>query len=517
MNRNETSRFWIWVCVLGLMVCLGIGQLQSQSPGDAIEQYEDLDIAYVDIRYGFSVSPPAGSEVWGGAAVGKNTFAKYLGLSDWEVLLAAESKPLVQFRQSGDDHVLTAAFLVGKENSDLKDMMQGRADYWKGKETVEKITQRENEDDGDATSWLKVELKKEAGEAQVSSIREALFAQKAGRYFLLSLISNNQPGDDALMDLIVGQFEVMSETDRKNRWTAALGQAESLMGSLDFHGLRLLMVDEQWFRIMRGKQDLGYMQMLGQLGGDGYLIPVSQATPNTLEIYELELTVDAQSYIDDKIAAEKLARLLNVSSNKHEHQGPTRESGGVKARMSKKDMIRVNFYSTVLQDMETEYFYFEVKGKDDYLYRESGEWIGGTMKVVRYDNPKERRESTVVTLELNPALYLPGEFSHLMPQILSGEPGQEYVFSLYSNRGLNDYIVRTYGRRDVEIEIEPAAAGGGEPKRKKFFAYYLVSQAGADGPIVETWVDQDGYILKQQSESIVLMRSDSATVKKMWK
>jgi len=516
MSRKKTSQWGVRLCVLGLIVCLGIGQLQSQSPTDVIKQHEDLDIAYVDIRQGFSVSPPAGSEVWGGVTAMQGAFKDYLGLSDWDVLHVAESKPLVQFVQNDNNFVLTVALLVEKESSDQKNMMRARADYWKAKATVEKVTQRQIEDGGDKASWLKVELKKETGDAAVSSIREALFEQKAGHYLLLSLISDNQSSDDELMDLIVDYFEVMSETDRKNRWATALLQAESLMGALDFHGLRELMVDEQWFRIIRNNQDLGYLQMLGQLGGDGYLIPVSQATPNTLEIYELEITVDVKSFIDDKIAAEKLSRLLNVSNNKYAHVGPAREGGSGEARMKKSDMIRVNFYSTVLQDMETEYFYFEVKGKDDYQYRESGEWIGGTMKVVRYDNPKERRESTVVTLEPNPLLYLPGEISHLMPQVLSGAPGQEYAFSLYSNRGLKDYVIRTGGRRDIEIEIEPPNQPDGKPKMKKFFAYYLVSQAGADGPIVETWVDQDGYILKQQSEGLILLRSDAATVKKMW-
>jgi len=491
-----------------------MGQMQSQSPTDVIEQHEDLDIAYLDIRRGFSVSPPAGSEIWGGAGAGNGAFREFMGLSDWEVLQVAESKPLVQFVQNAGDYVLTVIQLAGKENRDLEKMIQARADYWKGKTTVEKVTRRQFDNAGDAASWLKVELKDDAA---VSAIREALFEQKAGHYLMLSLISGNQPTDDKLMDLIVDHFEVMSETDRKNRWATALLQAESLMGALDFHGLRELMVDEQWFRIMRNDRDLGYLQMLGQLGGDGYLIPVSQATPNTLEIYELEITVDVKSYLDDKIAAEKLARLLNVSSNANDHQGPARESTDDQARMKKADMIRVNFYSTVMQDMETEYFYFEVKGKDDYQYRESGEWIGGTMKVVRYDNPKERRESTVVTLEPNPLLYLPGEISHLMPQVLSGDPGQEYAFSLYSNRGMKDYVIRTGGRRDIVIEIEPPAQPGDKPKTKKFFAYYLISQAGADGPIVETWIDQDGYILKQQSEGLILLRSDAATVKKMWK
>jgi len=516
MNRTAIFRWGVWFWVLGLIVFLGVGQLLSQSPGGVTEVHEDLDIAYVDIRYGFSVSPPLGSGVWGGAVAGQGEFKEYLGLSDWSALEADEGKALVQFRQGVGDYVLTVARLVGKDNLGREEMMQGRAEYWKGKAGVEKVTQGQDEDGSAEASRLKVELKKGAVEGKVSAIREELFELKAGCYLMLSLLSDNQAGDDALMDLIVEHFEVMSETDRKNRWATALLEAESLMGALDFHGLRELMLDEQWFRIIRNHQDIGYLQMLGQLGGDGYLIPVSQATPNTLEIYELEITVDVQSYIDDKIAAEKLARLLNVSSNKNDHQGPARASTDEKVRMKKADMIRVNFYSTVLQDMETEYFYFEVKGKEDYQYRESGEWIGGTMKVVRYDNPQDRRESTVVSLEPNPLLYLPGEISHLMPQVLSGAPGQEYVFSLYSNRGLKDYVIRTYGRRDVEIEIEPAAAGG-EPKRKEFFAYYLVSQAGGDGPIVEIWVDQDGYILKQHSEGLVLLRSDAATVKKMWK
>ena len=141
MSRNKTSRLGIWLCVLGLIVCLGIGQLQSQSPTDVIKQHEGLDIAYVDIRQGFSVSPPLGSAVWGGAAAGQGEFKEYLGLSDWSSLEGGESKALVQFRQGAGDYVLTVARLVGKDHPGREEMMQGRAEYWKGKAAGEKVTQ----------------------------------------------------------------------------------------------------------------------------------------------------------------------------------------------------------------------------------------------------------------------------------------------------------------------------------------------------------------------------------------
>ncbi len=517
--------------MLGLLigVILSAGSLQETTAKERGDLSEDqleqvLGPAYVDIRTGFSVRPPFGSEIIGpGTATTRNSPESISALeefSKWELLKFPESKPLVQFAQKENQQLLTVHQLVGKGKMEIDKMLEGREDYWKKYPNQAQVRQRRTDTiNNRSVGQLTVSWSNEPKEPNQHIIREALIQQEKDRYFLLTLVSRGKGDTKAksaenLMNMVVRNFECMDRQEQRQRWEQGRKRAELLLGSLDFHWLRELMVDEIWFRIMKDGKDVGYLQLRGQLGGDGYLIPVTQATPLTLEIYELEITVDIQSNVNNHADAVKLARMLDCGQGLTNGNGP---GGEAAQKIDNTNLIRVNFNSTLLDSMKTEYFFFEYRGGDDNRYRESGEWNNGMLKAVRYDDPKNPGQSTVETLEVNSNLYLPGVTSHLLGLVLGPEVGLEYVFLRYSNRALRHYVVRVAGREQLEMEVAPVGeAGQRRVARRKISTWYVVGQAGAEGPIVETWLDQDGYTLRQRSEGLELLRSTKDNLKKLW-
>jgi len=425
---------------------------------------------------------------------------------------------LVHFADESSRQMLIVSQLVSKQKMEIDKMLEARQSYWKRHPNQAKIQATQTDTiNNRLTAQLKVSWKNSVEGANEFIIQEGLVQQEKDRYFLLTLVGSGgedkEKAAEVLMKSVAANFVCMSRQEQRARWEQARKRGELLLGSLDFHGLRELMLDESWFRILRGGEDIGYMQIRGQLGGDGYLIPVTQATPLTLEIYELEITVDIQSYVNNHADAVKLARMLDCGQGLSNGKG----LGGEQARRrDNNNLIRVNFNSTLLDSMATEYFFYDYQGGEDYRYRESGEWNRGILKAVRFDDPQDRGASTVETLEVNNKLYLPGVTGHMLGLILPPEAGLEFVFLRYSNRALRHYAVRVAGQEELEVETSAAGTGQRSGGRRKVSTWYIVGQAGAGGPIVETWVDQDGYTLRQRAEGLELRRSTKEDLKKLW-
>jgi len=528
---NKKIIFTIQILLLGLAVSVGEAQADNATESRDVkdlntEQLQQmLGIAYEDIRIGFAVRPPFGCEI--GSLNGhkppssETSIAMPGGIAEWEMLKFPESKILVQFIDQEKRQLFTVYQLVTKQPRDIESILTERQNFWKKYPNQATLQVGKSETlNNRSTALLTLGWRPEPDDPNQMSIFEGLIQQEKDRYFLLSLVKTPQEDspaslDELLMNSIMRNFVCMSRQEQRLRWEQGRKRAELFLAGLEFSHLERQLEEEVWFRLLKEGKDVGYLQMTGQKTGLKTTGSNDQQMP---EKPQAELMIEIMGYAQDPEDAVRLARMLDCGQNLTNGNGDSESAIQQSAeQMDQTKIIEVKIKTRLTEKLNQEFFETQCIAAQAQGYRETGEWHEIMLKADRFDDLKNPAQSMNETQDVNPRLYLPGVKRHLLGRLIEPEVGHEYVFIRYSNRAIRYFVVRVAGRRDLEAETERKTETGEiEVTRDKISCLYLVAQAGAEGPIIETWLDQEGKVLKQRFEGLTLLRTTSETIKKLW-
>ncbi|MCP4712522.1 MAG: hypothetical protein GY869_28185 [Planctomycetes bacterium] len=529
MTNNKM--FMIQLFLVCSVLLIG-GTLAHNPPGSSniddtnAEQLQQmLGNAYVDIRVGFAVRPPFGCEI--GSLNGTKTpspetsIAHPGGIAEWELLKYPESKTLVQFVDQDKQQLFTVSQLVTKQPRDIETVLTERQNFWKKYPNQATLRDSGSEILNDRpTALLTLSWRPEPGDPNQMIIYEGLVQQERDRYFLLTLVLTSSGGqaasiDEILMNSIMWNFECMSRQEQRLRWEQGRKRAELFLTELKFKNMEQKLEEEVWFRLLKEGADVGYLQMTGKKTG----LPTSGTDDQQIpEKPQAELVIEIMGYAQEPKDAIRLSRMLDCGQNLTNGNGDSETAIEQSAElMNQTKIIEVKFKTRLTDKLNQEFFETQCTAAEAQGYRETGEWHEIMLKANRYDDLKNPDQSMTEIQDVNPRLYLPGVARHLLGRLIESETGHEYVFIRYSNRAIRYFVVRVAGRRDLEAETEKKTETGQiEVTRDKISCLYVIAQAGAEGPIIETWLDQEGKTLKQRFEGLTLLRTTGDTIKKLW-
>ena len=482
-------------------------------------------MAYVDIRIGFAVRPPFGCEIGGlnGTKTPSPETSRVQpgGIAEWELLKFPESNTLVQFADQDRRQTFTVFQLVTKQPRDIESILAERQNFWKKYPNRATLLESHSETLNNLpTAFLSLGWRPEPGDPNQMRIFEGMVQQEKDRYFLLALVQSSGGDspvspDEMLMNSIMRNFVCMSRPEQRLRWEQGRKRAELFLAGLTFNQLEQQIEPEVWFRLIKEGKDVGYLQMKGQKIG---LKTAGTDVQQLPEKPQAELMIEIMGYAQESQDAVRLARMLDCSQNLTNGNGDSESAIQQSAQQIKQTkIIEVTVKTRLTDKLNQEFFETQCIAAQDQGYRETGQWHEIMLKADRYDDLKNPDQSITETQDVNPRLYLPGVTRHLLGRLIKPEEGHEYVFIRYSNRAIRYFVVRVAGRRDLEAELESKTATGSiEVTREKISCLYTVAQAGAEGPIIETWLDQEGKVLQQRFEGLTLLRTTGETIKKLW-
>jgi len=514
---NKKVLVTIHIMLFGLAPVIGYAQAE-QLP-------QMLGSAYVDIRIGFAVRPPFGCEI--GSFNGAQSYSPETppdqpgGIAEWELLKFPESKTLVQFVDQEKRQLFTVFQLVTKQPRDIDSILAERQNFWKKYPSQATLHTSQSETLNDRpTALLVLGWQPNSDDPNQMRIYEGLIQQEKDRYFLLSLVQTPQEDsseslDEMLINSVMRNFECMSRQEQRLRWEQGRKRAELFLAGLEFSHLEKQLEEEVWFRLLKEGKDVGYLQKKGQRIG------LDSAGANDQQMPEkpaAELVLEIMGYAQEPEDAVRLARMLDCGQNLTNGNGDSETAIQQSAQqMNQTKIIEVKVKNRLTDKLDQEFFESQCSAAQDQGYRETGEWHEVMLKANRYDDLKNPDQGITEIQDVNPRLYLPGVARHLLGGLIASEPGSEYVFIRYSNRAIRYFVLRVVGRRDLESEVETKTESGQiEITRQEISCLYLIAQAGAEGPIVETWLDNEGKVLKQRFEGLTLLRTTGESIRKLW-
>lgn len=137
-------------------------------------------------------------------------------------------------------------------------------------------------------------------------------------------------------------------------------------------------------------------------------------------------------------------------------------------------------------------------------YHEQAERKTNILTIKRFDPVGQTDKFTTEKLELNSDIYLPWALEHFLGRLLEKKIGVEYVFMVYNNCSLCYHCLRV------------ADCAGPTAEDSQANAIYLIGQRGVQGPVVETWLDENGRMLNRRSGDMVVERSSEEKIKQLW-
>ena len=150
-----------------------------------------LGRAYVDIRYGFSLRPPYGSQLSRVRTTPETATQKQpsADAEETELLRLPESKELVRFHQETSQTTLTLYWMVTKQRDFTIDKMREiREQYWQKFPTQATLQQSQTDShNGKGSAYVSVTWKTDEPNGIPLLIQETLLQYEPSRFFMLTL------------------------------------------------------------------------------------------------------------------------------------------------------------------------------------------------------------------------------------------------------------------------------------------------------------------------------------------
>jgi len=464
-----------------------------------------LGTAYVDIRHGFSVRGPFGSQLTGGG--GKREFKGWdlPDISCWELLRFPESKSLVGFAEKEKQRFLQISLLATRRKLKIAQMLEARRSFWQQYPDRAEINEAHTETiNGFPAALLAVSWKGKEKDKGMGTIREALIQTKRNRYFSLTLFAGSkteQAKNASLMDLLVSNFVCFDKKEGDQRWLGARKQAQKLLAKLKFHEVKGVIQAESWYRVLYEQREVGFYRVQEQL-----------VTEQVKGQETSAIKINCYGHINDQGGTRAFADILGWAKGV---TGAEAENSWVGAKRFKGEFILDNQLKG--EKFEYQIVDFENPGKG---YREEGVWQKGALSIKQYSDMVKAEPTVAEPMDLNDSIYLSQVMGRLLGRVLEAKVGQEYVFLSYSNAALCYHSMRVADRVKLKIadiqKVQSTKEKNGQRQIGQIEALYLIGQVGTEGPIIETWLDERGQIVKQRADGVVLWRSSKEEIKKLW-
>lgn len=503
------GRCWVQVrrgLVLGFVLSLMAGSfVQAQTAEEPVVKLPAklLGLAYVDLRNGFSIRPPLGF------SLGSTVSDDLPDLIDWPQLKLPASKRLVNFSDPKGPRRLTVYLLVTRKDLTIEQVAEARQTYWQTFPDQATVQETTTETVRNSPAVVTGVLWKGSETSPPIQLRETVVQRKKNRYFMLVSVGpvvESAEGVEGVLDAaIASSFICMSESEIKQRWSAARKAGQSLLEPLDSTALKDKFNTQDFYRIRFNGQEVGFRC-------------VSRSVVVLADQKQHRFKIDTMSYLKTAEATEKYAELtgwracsMGADEDKHAFVGPVRlEShfqldGGLKAE-------RFRFNATDFQQPPN-------------VYCETGEWKEQQVSVFPCKTESKTEGAGVEKLKVTSRIdkiYLPLSLVDIVGQLIDPALGNEYVFARYFYRTLGFYSLRVVDKVELKLKPLPTGAAKAKPAENQaadettINAVYLVGQLNSQGPITEQWLDEKGQVVKQQANGIELIRASREEIQRRW-
>ncbi|MBN2376658.1 MAG: hypothetical protein JXD22_09660 [Sedimentisphaerales bacterium] len=507
-----------------------------------------LDAAYVDIRNGFSVRPPLGSQLATSEKIlvnspttdkddtpdNNDTVKKTdapestdtpdsTGITDgnlpnliagWDLLKFPESKELVRFHHASTQRTLVVYLLAAKRKSDIEKVLQARLDFWKKFSKNAQVQSQTNTQIKDqSAALLTVNWLGDPSQPPQQIVRETIIQAENKRFFLLALIEANpdqtvKPSIQALAAALIRNFTCFGKTEESRRWLEARKNAQAALENLKFSQAKLILCPPASFRILRDAKDIGF-----------YL--TSQSLDDQAEKSTISLKYAA--FVNNSIDAQRLLRLLGwarSATSQTDENPPPAGSYSFNAEFILNNSLRSENFSCKFINLDNRQF----------GHTETGSFINSKLNVQRFDDPQNPDKVFSESLKADERLFLTSALAQLLPRMMTYKINDEFVFQLYNNRSVRYHFLHVAGISSLNVAASnkstdspnngtetPTNQNSDNQKTQEIKTYRLVSQTGPDGPIVETWIDEKGNLLKLQANNgLTLLRCTTEKINELW-
>jgi hypothetical protein len=463
-----------------------------------------LGMEYADIRNGFTIRPPFNSEfaVRGGTTGPQPDSAPALPLlKDWEILKSPESNELVRFFEPRQKITLIVCLLATRGKMEIEQIAEARQSVWQKFPQQAQIQQVETTEIKKCPaalfdiSWLI-----SASEQNRLFIREAIVQADKNRFFLLTLLKPSHTDEDglkqSLTNAVIKNFECLDSQKQQLRWRQARQHSQQFLETFKFDEARIVLEKDRWYRVIHRGEDIGYTHVSEQW--------LKQQGTQSIQI-------DHDSFIKNAEPAPLYTQAL----------------GWTRTFSDESDNIPIGPGTVKLQgrfeldsNLKEEKFTLSILSQNNgnSSYTEQGHWNEKTLSAQRRDGSTTSENNITETLEVNDKIYLSWVHAELLTRLLKYKTGDEYVFLRYGNFALHYFTLRVAGSADLKVAplektTSPPAESSDDQTLK---TTYLLGQIGPQGPIVQTWVDDKGRIVKQIADDITILSSTAEKINELW-
>ncbi len=451
---------------------------------------------YVDLRNGFSLRPPAKSTITPIANLPLNGTPNPIpDLSQWESLKLPGSKPLVCFHNPEKNQTLYAYLFVTRNSMTIEHMLEARSNYWNTHTPQATIISSETESINDMPTALTKLAWKQNENSPVLHVCETLIQREKNRYFLLAFTypdsSENNPKTQLLTKMIQQNFVCMSESEINERWIKARNKAQNLLNQQSSATLKSSISGKKYYHIRYHGKPVGFHYT-------NLFVDVREDKSHTFQN-------QLKSYVNSAIASKAFSHMLGVYTDSKLNQdtlftGPAKINASFQLDSTlKQESFKINI----------------LNHKTNKSIRcESGKWQDNVIAIQLCENASQQQESPLEPLTIGSKvqqIFLPLTLSELSTSLIDRTVGQEYVFLRYVNQTLGFYSLRVAANVNLVMQNPDDSSA-----TKEINASYLVSQLNSHGPIIETWLDELGKIVKIKASSVELIPTTLEELKKDW-
>ncbi len=498
-----------------------------------------LDTAYINIRNGFSVRPPLGSQLATSEENLDNSPTPDNGNDDdaddtaektdapestvttdgnlpnliagWNLLKFPESKELVRFHHAAAQRTLVVCLLAAKRKSDIEKVLQARLDFWqKFSQNAQVQSQTNTRIKDQPAALLTIKWQPDPSQPLHQIVRETIIQAEDKRFFLLALIEANpdqavKPSIQALSAAVIRNFTCFGKTEEGRRWLEARKNAQAALENLKFSQAKLILSTPASYRILRDSKDIGFYQIGESLN--------NQSDNSTI-------TIKSAAFVNNSADAQLLLRLLgwarSATSQTDENPLPA-GTYSFNAEFTLKKSLKHENFSCKFINLDNRQF----------GHTETGSFINAKLDVQRFDDPQNPDKVFTESLKADERLFLTSTLAQLLTRMISYKLNDEFVFQLYSNRSVRYHFLHVAGTSSLNVaaankSTDAPAKETDTPTEKKaapqkIRTYHLISQTGPDGPVVETWIDEKGNLLKLHANNgLTLLRCTTEKINQLW-
>ena len=428
-------------------------------------------------------------------------------IAGWNLLKFPESKELVRFHHAPAQRTLVVCLLAAKRKSDIEKVLQDRMDFWKKFSQNAQVQSQTNTQIKDQpAALLTVNWLPDPSQPPQQIVRETIIQAENKRFFLLALIDAKpdqplKPSIQALAAALIRNFNCFGKTEESRRWLEARKNAQAALENLKFSQAKLILSPPTSFRILRDAKDIGFYLTSQSL--------VDQAEKSTISL-------KCAAFVNNSIDAQCLLRLLGWarSATSHtEENPPPAGSYSFNAEFNLNNSLRSENFSCKFINLDNRQF----------GHTETGSFINSKLNVQRFDDPQNPDKVFPESLKADERLFLTSALAQLLPRMMTYKINDEFVFQLYNNRSVRYHFLHVAGISSLNVTTAnkstdtPSDQNFDNQKTQEIKTYRLVSQTGPDGPIVETWIDEKGNLLKLHANNgLTLLRCTTEKINELW-